>query len=51
MAGAAGIRLSKQALRKEIKLRVAGLGEEEKRRQSLVVSEKVKITELVLKEF
>ncbi|CAJ1048703.1 -formyltetrahydrofolate cyclo-ligase [Xyrichtys novacula] len=37
----AGLRAAKQALRKEIKRRVAALSEEEKLRQSLVVSQKL----------
>ena len=37
----AALRAAKQALRKEIKKRVAGLSEEEKVRQSQVVSHKV----------
>lgn len=37
----AALRAAKQALRKEIKKRVAALSDEEKLRQSQVVSEKV----------
>lgn len=41
MAAGAALRAAKQTLRKEIKQRVAALSDEEKTRQSMVVSRKV----------
>lgn len=38
----AALRAAKQALRKEIKRRVAALSDREKQRQALVVSQKVR---------
>ena len=42
----AALRTAKQVLRKELKRRVAALTEEEKRRQSRVLSQKVGATSL-----